>query len=62
MLGGRHDDAVVRRIRDRIARFSGYPVTAIEPLQVVRYERGQKYASRSYLRGRGRHSISARST
>ena len=43
MLGGRHDDAVVSRIRRRIARFSGYDVDMIEPLQVVRYERGQKY-------------------
>jgi len=43
MLGGRHDDAIVKRIRNRIARFSGYPVDLLEPLQVVRYERGQKY-------------------
>ena len=43
MLGGRHDDAVVTRIRKRIARFSGYAVDLLEPLQVVRYERGQKY-------------------
>jgi len=43
MLGGRHDDAVVTRIRERISRFSGYSVDLIEPLQVVRYERGQKY-------------------
>ncbi|KOO30129.1 procollagen-proline dioxygenase [Chrysochromulina tobinii] len=43
MLGGRLDDAVVKRIRARIARFSGFPVDHLEPLQVVRYERGQKY-------------------
>ena len=43
MLGGRHDDDVVKRIRRRIARFSGYEEDLIEPLQVVRYERGQKY-------------------
>ena len=43
MLGGRHDDAVVTRIRKRIARFSGFDVNLLEPLQVVRYERGQKY-------------------
>ena len=43
MLGGRHDDAVVKRIRARIAHLSGYPVSLLEPLQVVRYEQGQKY-------------------
>jgi prolyl 4-hydroxylase len=43
MLGGRHDDAVVTRVRERIARFSGFPSDLLEPLQVVRYERGQKY-------------------
>lgn len=43
MLGGRHDDAIVRRIRQRIARFSGYDAELLEPLQVVRYEQGQKY-------------------
>ncbi|KAL1521325.1 hypothetical protein AB1Y20_020992 [Prymnesium parvum] len=43
MLGGSRDGAVVSRIRQRIARFSGYPVDHIEPLQVVRYEQGQKY-------------------
>ena len=43
MLGGGLDDAVVRRVRERIARFSGFGVEALEPLQVVRYERGQKY-------------------
>mmetsp|Transcript_33970 Transcript_33970/g.89350 ORF Transcript_33970/g.89350 Transcript_33970/m.89350 type:complete len:525 (-) Transcript_33970:385-1959(-) len=43
MLGGRHDDAIVRRIRERIARFSGFSVDLLEPLQVVRYEQGQKY-------------------
>jgi prolyl 4-hydroxylase len=43
MLGGRYDDAVVKKIRQRIALFSGYDAELIEPLQVVRYERGQKY-------------------
>lgn len=43
MLGGSRDDDIVQRIRARIARFSGYPVNHIEPLQVVRYQQGQKY-------------------
>jgi len=43
MLGGSRDDDIVRKVRARIARFSGYPVDHIEPLQVVRYEQGQKY-------------------
>ena len=33
--GGRHDDDVIRRIRQRIARFSGYPVELLEPKAVV---------------------------
>ena len=43
MLGGRWNDAVVTKLRERIARFSGYPVELLEPLQVVRYEKGQQY-------------------
>jgi len=43
MLGGSSDDAIVRRIRKRISYFSGYPDENIEPLQVVHYEKGQKY-------------------
>mmetsp|Transcript_32546 Transcript_32546/g.75932 ORF Transcript_32546/g.75932 Transcript_32546/m.75932 type:complete len:129 (-) Transcript_32546:296-682(-) len=44
MLGGSlSNDAVVRRIRNRISRFSGYAEPLIEPLQVVRYHQGQKY-------------------
>ena len=42
MLGGTND-AVVRRVRERIARFSGYNVHLIEPLQIVKYQQGQKY-------------------
>ena len=42
MLGGTND-AVVRRVRERIARFSGYDVNLIEPLQIVKYQQGQKY-------------------
>ena len=34
MLGGRHDDAIVTAVRQRIARFSGYDVDLLEPLQV----------------------------
>jgi prolyl 4-hydroxylase len=45
MLGGNAAgrDPVVRKIRARIARFSGYAEPMIEPLQVVRYQQGQKY-------------------
>jgi len=43
-LGAPHSsDQVVARVRRRIARFSGYREGEIEPLQVVRYQQGQKY-------------------
>ena len=42
MLGGTNDP-VVRSVRARIARFSGYAVSLLEPLQVVKYQQGQKY-------------------
>jgi len=45
MLGSaaHNRDPIIKAIRDRIARFSGYPEPLIEPLQVVRYQQGQKY-------------------
>ena len=45
MLGGNAAgrDPVVRKIRARIARFSGYPEPMIEPVQGGRYQQGQKY-------------------
>jgi len=42
MLGGT-GDAVVSAVRRRIARFSGYAENLLEPLQVVKYQQGQKY-------------------
>jgi len=41
--GAVNRDPIVRRIRNRIARYSGYAENLIEPLQVVRYQQGQKY-------------------
>lgn len=35
---------VADKIRARVAALSGYPLRALEPLQVVRYEPGQHYA------------------
>jgi len=44
MLGGAISrDPTVQAVRHRIARFSGYAEPLIEPLQVVRYQQGQKY-------------------
>lgn len=45
MLGGLGDrgDKIVQGVRERIARFSGYDVSLLEPLQVVKYQQGQKY-------------------
>ena len=42
MLGGTNDP-VVRSVRERISRFSGYAENLLEPLQVVKYQQGQKY-------------------
>ena len=42
MLGGT-GDAVVSAVRRRISRFSGYAEGLLEPLQVVKYQQGQKY-------------------
>ena len=35
--------ARLQGVRERIARFSGYDVSLLEPLQVVKYQQGQKY-------------------
>jgi prolyl 4-hydroxylase len=34
---------VVRRVRARVAHFSGYPLASLEPMQIVRYEPLQRY-------------------
>ena len=39
----RAEDAVVRRIEERIAAFAMVPVDHGEGIQILRYERGQKY-------------------
>ena len=45
-LGGRHSrDWAVAAVRERIAAFSGYDLSMLEPLQVVRYHPGEKYES-----------------
>ena len=43
--GAAHAEAnwAVRRVRQRIAAFSGYDLSMLEPLQVVRYHPGEKY-------------------
>ena len=42
-LFGKAANWAVQRIRERIAAFSGYDETQLEPLQVVRYHPGEKY-------------------
>jgi prolyl 4-hydroxylase len=41
----REQDAVVKRIEQRAAEAAGVPLDHLEPLQVVRYEPGQKFAA-----------------
>lgn len=37
------DSEVVKRVRARVAHFSGYPLSSLEVMQVVQYKPGQRY-------------------